>query len=1173
MPNKENVSTAWDACLLEKVSEENFLENLRHRYQRDQIYTYIGTSIVAINPYKPLSIYTPDLVKNYAIKGLFHLPPHIYGLSNFVHEWTTDFNEDQNIVTTGECGSGKTESSRMVVHFLTNVAEFKRAKLNSSLLKLCRQQQRMGRNSNVSSTPNSRNTTPKHQKQQIKGCSAIATVSCIKSAHNLDVKHTKGAIKKCSHEKVVDFDFSNRRSSEILPNTNSMKCVKHAVHANIHFSKSFEENSNQQAITKSCTKHLSSSSPYNPATKCDTIINTDLTFDNLVPSTSTSSSSQTLPKYVPIVDHMGNRMTNSIGGSGTLSSGDYQVPKHQYHHCNCLDAKSPDSKFLKPSLKTSNCCATEVVTYGEASFPYGPMRSRSNEAIPDRYFGQSTQCLATKTNNGRDMWKVLRAGSRSGFYMDDPLELQRARDRVEQADVVLEALGNATTLKNENSSRFEMSLEVISLTSRLTGFIQGERNFHIFYQLLYGADLHFLKSLKLLRNIDKYELLHDTMATEDDKTNFTFTKKSLEILGLSSDEILSIFKVIAVVLKLGNLSFIPTTNIDGTEGCEVSDEYELNEISQLLCIEEQILLNCLTKSGPNWSQLDNGSELDAFNATKLKYSLCRTLYGRLFTYVVNRINESLKDSTLPPNCFQIHHYCGPVTYTAVNFAEKNQDFLPKHISSGMYQSKLLIMQYLFPEGNPKKSSKKPTSISSNLRTSLQGLLQNLGQRRNHYVFCLRPNEFKEPHAFELPLVQHQVRYLSLIPLTNLWRTGHYFSLSHTKFYTRYKLLSNHTWPNFSSGPIVEAIAIIIRSVPLPAAEFTIGSKKLFIRSPRTVYELEEFRKTRLHFLAILIQKTFRCYAKRKFFLRLRQSQITIATTWRTWRAREEYRIIKYKKQVEWAIGVIQRHHFQWKRREFLQSLLIRLPANSLSPLCNEWPSAPPFLQETSMLLRQIYHRWRCYKYRISFDQTSRNRMREKVTASIIFRDRKASYAKSVSHPFHGDYVRLRQNVQWKKICMDTNDQYVVFADIINKITRSSGKFVPVLLVLSTNSMLLLDQRTLQIKYRIPASEIYRMSLSPYLDDIAVFHVKASEFGRKKGDFVFQTGHILEIVTKLFLVVQNATTRPPEVHISSEFEANFGQQTVILTFRCGGSELTYTQPKVTRKGNRMEVILT
>lgn len=121
-------------------------------------------------------------------------------------------------------------------------------------------------------------------------------------------------------------------------------------------------------------------------------------------------------------------------------------------------------------------------------------------------------------------------------------------------------------------------------------------------------------------------------------------------------------------------------------------------------------------------------------------------------------------------------------------------------------------------------------------------------------------------------------------------------------------------------------------------------------------------------------------------------------------------------------------------------------------------------------------------------------MREKVTASIIFKERKTLYARSVSHPFSGDYVRLRQNIQWKKISTE-HDQYVVFADIVNKITRSSGKFVPILLVLSTSSMLLLDQRTLQIKYRVPASEIYRLSLSPFLDDVAVFHVRAvSGFG-------------------------------------------------------------------------------
>lgn len=57
---------------------------------------------------------------------------------------------------------------------------------------------------------------------------------------------------------------------------------------------------------------------------------------------------------------------------------------------------------------------------------------------------------------------------------------------------------------------------------------------------------------------------------------------------------------------------------------------------------------------------------------------------------------------------------------------------------------------------------------------------------------------------------------------------------------------------------------------------------------------------------------------------------------------------------------------------------------------------------------------------------------------------------SVSHPFLGDYVRLRQNVQWKKMSLENNDQYVVFADIINKIARSSGKVSDNFIWLSTH---------------------------------------------------------------------------------------------------------------------------
>lgn len=48
----------------------------------------------------------------------------------------------------------------------------------------------------------------------------------------------------------------------------------------------------------------------------------------------------------------------------------------------------------------------------------------------------------------------------------------------------------------------------------------------------------------------------------------------------------------------------------------------------------------------------------------------------------------------------------------------------------------------------------------------------------------------------------------------------------------------------------------------------------------------------------------------------------------------------------------------------------------------------------------------------------------------------------------------------------------------------------------------------------------------------IFHSQ-SELGRKKGDFIFQTGHVIEIVTKMFLVIQNATNKPPEIQINPE----------------------------------------
>nr|XP_036673237.1 unconventional myosin-Ia isoform X2 [Drosophila suzukii] len=1259
----------WDSVLLENLSEDSFINNIHQRYKRDHIYTYIGTSVVALNPYHHISEHSLDNVRNYGDKGIFQLPPHIYGLTNLAYQSLKDQSEDQCILLTGESGAGKTETFKMIVNFLTHIQDRSHCPATPNVLR---------KQSSISST--SGLATHAHRRAS-SSCSGTANfIICKNRAENTPATISRRqspspgpsqrsrtraeSIERQSRrhmrEKIVDFDFSHHKSSENI----SSLLESHAHH--LH-------------PTKSCFKHQQ----------------TQVSACTAMPPAAKGS-----PKYaVPSI----------YGGC------------RQCGHSKCVRAQSLE-KEERDELRGSTCRLSNLAT-AQPTHPHrvscsNLTRQHSSESQPERERDRSSLMGSTQRISLYDAHKLSKVlgdlpppppssvsptpSASSSLHRRHKSPTQRMRECVTCADVFLEAMGNACTLKNNNSSRYGKLFDIeidfkgdpmgVHIThymlekTRITDTIIGERNFHIFYQLLLGADLQLLKSLKLYRNVEKYELLRNTTAMEEDRMNFHYTKRSLDVLGLNCEESNSIFRVIAVVLKLGNFIFVPITNIDGTEGCQVSNVYEVQETAQLLNIEAQILINCLTRANSsNSAQEDVGCEMDARQAAINRNTLCRTLYSRLFTWLVNKINESLKSTQREKNLalldfygfevlehnsfeqfainysaekihqnfvyhilrseqelyireglewsridyfdnesicelidkpsygilslineshlnsnealllrvqqccaghpnfmttgsnsmsFQIRHFASVVNYSIHRFLEKNSDMLPKYISAAFYQSKLSLVQSLFPEGNPRRQvTKKPSTLSSNIRTQLQTLLAIVKHRRSHYVFCIKPNEGKQPHQFDMALVQHQVRYMSLMPLVHLCRTGHCYHLLHVKFFHRYKLLNSLTWPHFHGGSQVEGIALIIRNLPLPSAEFTIGTKNVFVRSPRTVYELEQFRRLRISELAVLIQKMFRMYHARKRFQRMRHSQMIISSAWRTWRAREEYRSLKYKRQVKWAIDVIGRYYRQWKIRQFLLTIPLRLPPNTLSPLSTEWPAAPVFLADASRQLRSIYHRWKCYIYRNSFDQTARNRMREKVTASIIFKDRKASYARSVGHPFVGDYVRLRHNQQWKKICAETNDQYVVFADIINKIARSSGKFVPILLVLSTSSLLLLDQRTLQIKYRVPASEIYRMSLSPYLDDIAVFHVKASEFGRKKGDFVFQTGHVIEIVTKMFLVIQNATGKPPEIHISTEFEANFGQQTVIFSFKYGGmSDLAQGPPKVTRKANRMEIIV-
>ncbi|CAK9290947.1 unnamed protein product, partial [Gordionus sp. m RMFG-2023] len=259
-------------------------------------------------------------------------------------------------------------------------------------------------------------------------------------------------------------------------------------------------------------------------------------------------------------------------------------------------------------------------------------------------------------------------------------------------------------------------------------------------------------------------------------------------------------------------------------------------------------------------------------------------------------------------------------------------------------------------------------------------------------------------------------------------------------------------------------------------------------------------------------------------------------------------------------------------RKFLTNIYNNLPTSS--PIDNRWPSCLKCFIEVNEELKRIFHKWRCYKYRQKLDQIECNKMHEKAIASTIFKDKKLSYARSVPHIFCGDYIKLRQNPKWLKMSHETYEHYIVFADIVHKINRSDGSFVQKLLVVTTKGLLIIDYRTLEAKYIIPAFEIIQISLSPFSDGIVAFNIKPHEKSQK-GDFMIISNHAIEITSKLYLVILNICNKPPIISISPKFQLNLLNtklNVTVISERSPIDEIFAQLPKISKKANDMNIII-
>lgn len=91
-----------DFVLMDETTKEAFMKNLKLRFQKERIYTYIGEVLVSVNPYKTLNIFGNDKIQEYKMREMYERPPHLFALSDAAYRTMKRRSEDTCIVISGE---------------------------------------------------------------------------------------------------------------------------------------------------------------------------------------------------------------------------------------------------------------------------------------------------------------------------------------------------------------------------------------------------------------------------------------------------------------------------------------------------------------------------------------------------------------------------------------------------------------------------------------------------------------------------------------------------------------------------------------------------------------------------------------------------------------------------------------------------------------------------------------------------------------------------------------------------------------------------------------------------------------------------------------------------------------------------------------------------------------